>query len=90
MEHLLSLSNPLVTIEQLSSSSSQLDGISNQLENSVRLAGAKLTQGAGILLGLPQQVIVQAIVIFTRFYAGPEGGSLLLNSAQVVRPSLRT
>lgn len=89
MERLLSLSNPLITVEQLSSSSSRLDGVPIELENSVRLAGAKLTEGAGILLQLPQQVIAQAIVIFTRFYAGPEGGSLLLNAAQVVLPSLR-
>ena len=84
MAHLASLSNPLITVDQLSSSSSQLDGVSPDIESSVRLAGALLTQAAGILLRLPQQVIAQAIVIFTRFYVGPEGGSFLLNAAQVI------
>ena len=84
MAHLASLSNPLITVEQLSSSSSQLDGVSSEIESSVRLAGALLTQAAGILLRLPQQLIAQAIVIFTRFYVGPEGGSFLFNAAQVV------
>lgn len=54
MDHLASLSNPLITIDQLSSSSSQLDGLSSELEASVRLAGVQLTQAAGILLRLPQ------------------------------------
>ena len=80
---LASLSNPLATLEQLSISSSQLDGLSAELEASIRLAGARLTQAAGILLRLPQEIIAQAIVIFTRFYAGPEGGSFLINSANV-------
>ena len=84
MAHLASLSNPLITVEQVSSSSSQLDGVSSEIESSVRFAGALLTQAAGILLRLPQQVIAQAIVIFTRFYVGSEGGSFLLNAAQVM------
>ena len=87
MEHLFSLSNPLTTIEQLSNSSSQLDGVPSDLENSVRFAGAQLTQAAGILLRLPQEIIAQAIVIFTRFYVGPEGGSFLMNATEVfLRP----
>ena len=83
MEHLLTLSNPLVTVDQLRTSSSQLDGLSAGLEASVRLAGVQLTQAAGILLRLPQEVIAQAIVVFTRFYTGPEGGSFLFNAAKV-------
>lgn len=81
---LASLSNPLVTLDQLSSSSSQLDGLSTDLESSIRFRGAELTQAAGVLLRLPQEIIAQAIVIFTRFYVGPEGGSFLINSAKVV------
>lgn len=46
-------------------------------------AGARLTQTAGILLRLPQDIIAQAIVIFTRFWIGPEGGSLREHDAQV-------
>ncbi|KAI4162954.1 MAG: hypothetical protein LQ342_003465 [Letrouitia transgressa] len=79
-----SIANPLVTIEQLSTSSSQLDGVPADLEASIRYAGAKLTQAAGIQLRLPQEVIAQAIVIFMRFYVGPEGGSFLINSAKDV------
>ena len=70
------LSNPLATTEQLVSSGSQLDGIPADLEDSIRFAGARLTQAAGILLRLPQDIIAQAIVIFTRFWIGTEGGSL--------------
>ena len=87
---LASLSNPLATLDQLSSSSSQLDGLSTDLESSIRFRGAELTQAAGVLLRLPQETIAQAIVIFTRFYVGPEGGSFLINSAKVVRSPLRT
>ena len=78
------LSNPLATIEQLSSSASQFDGISPELERSVRFAGVQLTEAAGILLRLPQEIIAQAIIVFSRFYIGPEGGSLVVNSAKVV------
>lgn len=70
------LSNPLATAEQLSSSGSQLDGVPADLEASIRFAGARLTQAAGILLRLPQDVIAQSLVIFARFWTGSEGGSL--------------
>lgn len=77
------LSNPLATPAQLSNSSSSLDGVPADLEASVRYAGAQLTQAAGIALRLPQDVIAQAIVIFTRFWVGPEGGSMAVYSAKV-------
>ena len=73
---LVHLSNPLVTPDQISTSSSQLDGVTGELETSVRYAGAQLTQAAGVLLRLPQEIIAQAIVIFARFWVGSEGGSL--------------
>lgn len=81
--HATQLANPLSTVEQLSSSGSQLDGIPADLEDSIRFAGARLTQAAGILLRLPQEIIAQAIVIFTRFWVGAEGGSLRLYGAKV-------
>ncbi|KUL82035.1 hypothetical protein ZTR_10039 [Talaromyces verruculosus] len=79
-----SLSNVLATPAQLSSSSSSLDGIPSDLESSIRFAGALLTQAAGLLLRLPQDVITQAIVIFTRFWIGPDGGSFAIHSAKDV------
>ena len=82
-EQLSSLSNPLATVDQLSTSSSQLDGIAADLESSLRFAGAQLTQAAGILLRLPQEIIAQAIVIFYRFYLGSEGGSFRINAVKV-------
>lgn len=82
-DQLHSLCNDLATIEQLSTSSSQLDGISSDLEQSLRFAGAQLIQAAGILLELPQEIIAQAIVIFYRFYLGSEGGSFRLNALKV-------
>ncbi|KAI4664635.1 uncharacterized protein J4E79_002933 [Alternaria viburni] len=78
------LANPLATVAQLETSGSQLDGIPPTLEDSVRFAGARLTQAAGILLRLPQEVIAQAIVIFMRFWLGPEGGSLAEFGAEQV------
>jgi hypothetical protein len=77
------LANPLATVAQLSTSGSQLDGVPPDLEASARFAGARLTQAAGILLRLPQEVIAQAIVIFTRFWLGPDGGSLIEFGADV-------
>ncbi|KLJ07511.1 hypothetical protein EMPG_17027 [Blastomyces silverae] len=76
------LSNPLVTPAQLATSSSSLDGVAADLETSIRYAGVRLTQAAGILLQLPQDVIAKAIVVFTRFWVGPEGGSLAVYSVK--------
>jgi len=75
--------NPLASEYQLLNSGSQLDGIPPDLERSIRFAGARLTQAAGILLRLPQEVIAQAIIIFTRFWIGPEGGSFVQYDAKV-------
>lgn len=80
------LANPLVTVAQLESSGSQLDGIPQDLEDSVRYAGAGLTQAAGVLLRLPQEVIAQAVVVFMRFWVGTEGGSLAEFGAGVSSP----
>ncbi|KAL8847141.1 MAG: hypothetical protein Q9221_007806 [Calogaya cf. arnoldii] len=84
VEGLSSLSNALATVEQLSNSSSSLDGVPPLLESSIRFAGLQMTQAAGILLRIPQEIIAQAMVIFTRFYIGPEGGSLRNNGAKDV------
>ena len=77
------LANPLATIAQLEESGSRLDGVPADLEDSIRFAGARLTQAAGILLRLPQEVIAQAIVVFMRFWVGSEGGSLVELGAKV-------
>ncbi|KAH3917566.1 hypothetical protein HBI56_109540 [Parastagonospora nodorum] len=81
------LANPLATVSQLETSGSLLDGIPADLEDSVRFAGARLTQAAGILLRLPQEVIAQAIVVFMRFWLGPDGGSLVESGAEQVSAS---
>lgn len=86
------LANQLATVEQLASSGSRLDGVPPHLENSLRFAGAQLTQAAGILMRLPQEVIAQALVVFLRFWVGPEGGSLTELGVEVTRlhiPSLQ-
>ena len=80
---LKALSNPLATPDQLSNSSSSIDGVPPDLEMSIRFAGAVLTQAAGVLLRLPQEPIAQAIVTFTRFWIGSEGGSLRIYSVKV-------
>jgi len=71
------LSNPLATIDQLAISASQLDGVPAELEISIRYASQRLVQSAGVVLDLPQQMISEATVVFTRFWLGAEGGSLL-------------
>jgi len=71
------LSNPLATPKQLANSASQLDGLPADLEDSIRYACQRLIQAAGVSLRLPQEMIAQALVIFTRFWLGPDGGSLL-------------
>ncbi|KAI9704475.1 MAG: hypothetical protein M1820_005549 [Bogoriella megaspora] len=78
------LANPLASPDQLALSSSSVDGIPADLEDSLRYAGARLTQAAGTLLKLPQDVIAQAIVIFSRFWIGSEGGSLVEYGVQDV------
>lgn len=80
---LSSLSNPLATADQLTHSASQLDGVSLELERTLRYDGCLLTQAAGILLRLNQDVIAQAIVTFSRFYVGSEGGSFRENGIKV-------
>ncbi len=82
----MNLSNPLVTPSQLSTSASQLDGVPPDLETSMRYAGAKLTQAAGMLLRLPQDIIAQAVVVFIRFRVGGEGGSLMVHGPKVSQP----
>ncbi|KAJ5983513.1 hypothetical protein N7481_005612 [Penicillium waksmanii] len=78
------LSNALATPEQLSASSSLIDGVPSDLEASIRCAGTQLTQAAGVLLHLSQDIIAQAIVIFTRFWLGADGGSLRIYSVKDV------
>ena len=71
------LVNPLATSIHLETSASQLDGVPKDLEDSIRLESSKLLQAAGLLLELPDELIAEAIVILTRYWSGPDGGSLL-------------
>lgn len=80
---LLPLANPLVEADQLRTTSSQLDGIPSDLEQSLRFVGARLIQAAGIYLHIPQELLAQAVVIFYRFYVGAEGGSFFVDGVQV-------
>ena len=77
------VNNVLATVQQLQVSGSQLDGIPKDLEISIIFAGAWLTQCAGVLLRLPQNIVAQAIILFTRFWVGPEGGSIAEFGAKV-------
>ena len=62
---------------QLEATSSQLDGVPRDLEDSIRYRTMLLLQAAGILLRLPQELIAQSMVVQQRFWAGPDGGSML-------------
>lgn len=78
------LSNPLAVPEQLAESASYWDVVDRDLERSIQVAGAQLTQAAGILLRLSQDIIAQAIVIFTRYWIGNNGGSMRSDSVKVI------
>ncbi|THW64136.1 hypothetical protein D6C98_08104 [Aureobasidium pullulans] len=70
------ITNPLATPYQLQNTASQLDRIPGDLEVSIKFEGSRLIQAAGVLLHLPQELIAEAIIIYARFWLGPEGGSL--------------
>lgn len=63
------LSNPLAIVEQLQRSAT-LSEESKQMEDSIHFVCAQLTQAAGVLLRLPQEVIAQSIVLLTRSSLG--------------------
>ena len=69
LEH---LANPLVTAEQLYSLH---DDDRSRVENgqSLRYAQALLTQAAGVLLRLPQEVIATSLVVLQRFWVDGHG-----------------
>lgn len=77
------ITNPLATPDQLQTTASQLDRIPADLEISIKFESSRLIQAAGILLHLPQEVIAEVIIIFSRFWLGPEGGSLAEFAAKV-------
>ena len=77
------LANPLATLPQLETSTSRLDGVPKDLENSIRFETTRLLQAAGILLHLPQELIAQSIIILYRFLASADGGSLLEHDSKV-------
>ncbi|KAK3679163.1 hypothetical protein LTR78_000724 [Recurvomyces mirabilis] len=71
------LVNSLATSTHLETSASQLDSVPRHLEDSIRYETSRLSQAAGILLSLPQEIIAQSIIVMQRFWVGPEGGSML-------------
>ncbi|KAI9470607.1 MAG: cyclin-L1 [Benjaminiella poitrasii] len=62
------LNNPLASLEQLETTISRNDGVSDDLEEDLRNLGAELIQSAGILLKLPQVAMATAQVLFQRFF----------------------
>jgi hypothetical protein len=80
------LANSLATPDQLQSTTSQLDGIPEDLQTSMLFGGARLTQISGTLLRLPQDIVAQAIVIFMRFWIGADGGSLREYAVKALKP----
>jgi hypothetical protein len=61
------LSNPLATAEQLYQNLSQ-NPLPIELQDSIRFYTARLTQAAGILLRLPQDITAQANVLLFRYW----------------------
>ncbi|RKF55728.1 Cyclin-L2 [Erysiphe neolycopersici] len=63
------LSNPLVTVSQLFQGTRLNNEIPQELQESIRFYTARLTQAAGILLRLPQDITAQANVLLFRYWA---------------------
>lgn len=61
------LSNPLVTTEQLYRYQNSTSDLYGEDAQSLQFASAQLTQAAGVLLRLPQEVIATAIVLLQRY-----------------------
>ncbi|KAJ2537673.1 hypothetical protein GGF49_006259, partial [Coemansia sp. RSA 1853] len=64
----LSLRNPLATPEQIAESPSQRQGMSADVEASMRSYTCHLIQASGTILCLPQLVMATAQVLLQRFY----------------------
>lgn len=69
LEH---LANPLVTAEQLYSLQDD-DGSRAENGQSLRFTQALLSQAAGVLLRLPQEVIATSLVLLQRFWSECHG-----------------
>jgi hypothetical protein len=59
--------NPLATAQQLEDSNAD-NALPVELQDSIRYSTARLTQAAGILLRLPQDIAAQAVVDLMRFW----------------------
>lgn len=79
MSHLV---NPLATVGQLYQKTS-VNALPIELQDSIRYYSARLTQAAGILLGLPQDITAQANVLLFRYWLVDE----LMQHEYSVRPS---
>ncbi|KAL2065212.1 hypothetical protein VTL71DRAFT_2881 [Oculimacula yallundae] len=82
------LTNPLVTPSQLTQSQSQSQ-LPPEIQDSIRFYTARLTQAAGILLRLPQDVTAKANVLLFRYWVvdgmgGVEGWEFSDISASVL------
>ncbi|KAI8076180.1 cyclin-like protein [Thamnidium elegans] len=64
----VALNNPLASLEQLETTISRRDGVSEELEEDLRNIGSELIESAGILLKLPQVAMATAQVLFQRFF----------------------
>ncbi len=61
------LTNPLATTSQLYAQT-QSPALPQELQDSIRFYTARLTQAAGILLRLPQDITAQANVLLFRYW----------------------
>jgi hypothetical protein len=59
--------NPLATTRQLEESNAN-NVLPGELQDSIRFYTARITQAAGILLRLPQDIAAQAVVVLMRFW----------------------
>ncbi|KAI8143483.1 cyclin-like protein [Fennellomyces sp. T-0311] len=62
------MQNSIASVEQIEQTPSRKDGISEDLEETLRNFGCEFIQSAGILLKLPQVAMATAQVLFQRFF----------------------
>lgn len=86
MARLDNLSNALVSSEQLSRLQDGQSSYWTEDAQSIRFVQGELTQAAGVLLRLPQEVVANALVVLQRFWINFDD----YEEDKVGCPSLRT
>lgn len=64
--------NPIATVDQLFEGRKRNSQLPQEIQESIRFYTARLTQAAGLLLHLPQDITAQANVLLFRYWIGED------------------